>query len=119
MENFFYDDRFCSDISDLMDIFDIEEKDLKDLEDDWSAKIELTELEPIFKVDAKKLCKLLCDCNEERLGEDFDNRDEEKLIKAISESCDFEKLKELLPKYYYPTCKFKTITKQDLIDYCA
>lgn len=25
MENFFYDDRFCSDLSDLMDVFDIDE----------------------------------------------------------------------------------------------
>jgi 5'-deoxynucleotidase YfbR-like HD superfamily hydrolase len=117
MENFFYDDRFCGDLSYLMDVFDIEEP--KNLKDDWTCEIELTELEPIFKVDAKKLCQLLCNCNEERLGEEFDSKDEERLLKAITESCDFEKLKELLPKYYYPQSKFKVVTKQDLIDYCA
>lgn len=116
MENFFYDENFCSDLSDLMEVFDIKEP--KELKDGWTCKVELTELEPIFKINAEKLCQLLCDCNEERLGEDFDNRDEERVIKAIKESCDFDKLKELLPKYYYPRSNFKVVTKQDLIDYC-
>lgn len=117
MENFFYDDKFIGDLSDLMDTLDIE--DPKDLVDDWTCRVELTELEPIFKTDAKKMFELLCDCNEERIGEDFDNSDEEKITKAIATSFDFEKLKELLPKYYFPQSKFKVITKQDLIDYCS
>ncbi len=120
MENFFIDDNFCSDLEDLIRVCDLEDDNaIANLEEDWTCKIELTDLEPIFKVDAKKLCELLCDCNEERLGENFDNRDEEKLIKAITESCDFEKLKELLPKYYYPNRKFETITKADLIEYVS
>ena len=28
MENFFYDDKFCSDLSDLMDVFDIDEENV-------------------------------------------------------------------------------------------
>ena len=117
MENFFYDDEFCGDLSNIMDLIDIE--DPKELNDDWTCKIELAKLEPIFKVDANNVFTLLCDSNEERLGEDFDSREEARILKAIAESFDFEKLKELLPKYYYPSNEFKTITKQDLIDYCS
>lgn len=119
MENFFYDDRFCSDISDIFEIFDIEEEKLNELSETWNCKVELTTLEPVFKVDAEELSELLLDCNEERLSENFDDSDEKKIKKAITESCDFEKLKDLLPKYYYPNGKFVTITKKDLIEWCA
>jgi len=117
MENFFYDDRFCSDLSDLMDIFDIEEP--KNLKDDWTCKVGLSQLEPIFKVDAENLLKLLCYDNEERIGEDFDEKDEAKILISINKSVDFNKLKELLPQYYYPTSKFEIITKADLIEYVS
>jgi hypothetical protein len=50
MENFFYDDRFCSDISDLMDVFDIDDENLAELEDDWSVTCEETTLEKMFVV---------------------------------------------------------------------
>ncbi len=114
MENFFYDDRFCSDVSDLFDIFDIDDENLDELPDDWSVKVELTDLEPIFKIDADNLCQLLADANEDRLSEDFD--EEANVLKALKDSIDFEKLKEALPKLYYPNNKYVTITKQDLID---
>lgn len=113
MENFFINDKFYMDLCDLIDDLD----GIDNLSEDWKVKVELSDLEPIFKVDAKKLLEILCDCNEERLGEDFDTRDEERILKAIKESCDFEKLKELLPNLYYPNNKFHIITKQDLIDY--
>ena len=115
MEHFIYDDTFCSDLEDLANIFDIEEDNVNDLKDDWTVKVELSDLEPIFNIDADNLCQLLADANEDRLSEDFD--EEAKVLKALKESIDFNKLKELLPKLYYPNGKFETITKADLVEW--
>jgi hypothetical protein len=113
MEHFFYDDRFCSDLEDLANVFWIDEYNVNELKDDWNVKVELSDLEPIFKVDADSLCQLLADANEDRLSEDFD--EEAKVLEALKETIDFEKLKEALPKLCYPNGKFETITKADLV----
>lgn len=113
MENFFYDDTFCSDLDDLANVFDIDEDNANELQDDWQVKVEMSDLEPIFNIDADNLCQLLADANEDRLSEDFD--EEARVLKALKEIIDFEKLKEALPKLYYPNNKFETITKADLV----
>jgi hypothetical protein len=115
MENFFYEGDFCVDIDDLLFHTGIEEDDINDLKDDWQIRVELSDLEPIFNIDAYNLCQLLVDANEDRLFEDFD--EEARVLKALKETIDFEKLKEALPKLYYPNNKFETITKKDLIDW--
>jgi hypothetical protein len=115
MEHFFYEDSFCSDIEDLARLFDIDEDNVNELKDDWQVKVELSDLEAIFEIDANSLCQLLADANEDRLSEDFD--EEAKVLKALKESIDFEKLKEKLPKLYYPNNKFEILTKVDLLDW--
>jgi hypothetical protein len=115
MENFFYDDTFCLDLEDLARVFDIDEENVNELKDDWQVKVELSDLEPIFNIDAEKLCQLLADANEDRLSENFD--EEEKVLKALKEMIDFDKLKDTLPKLYYPNNKFETITKADLVEW--
>jgi hypothetical protein len=115
MEHFFYDDTFCSDLEDLARVLDIDEDNVNDLKDDWQARVELSDLEPIFNVDAENLCQLLADANEDRLSEDFD--EEAKVLKALKETIDFDKLKDALPKLYYPNNKFETITKADLVEW--
>lgn len=113
MENFFYNDSFCTDIGDLIDILEIDDPNI--LKDDWQVRVEMSDLEPIFNIDADNLCQLLADANEDRLSEDFD--EEAKVLKALQDSIDFEKLKEALPKLYYPNNKFETITKADLVEW--
>jgi hypothetical protein len=115
MQNFFYEDTFCSDLADLAELFDIDEDNVNDLKDDWQQRVELSELEPIFKIDADNLCQLLADANEDRLSEDFN--EEAKIIKALKESIDFDKLNGLLPKLYYPSNKFEIVTKADFVDF--
>ena len=115
MEHFFYDDTFCSDLEDLANVFDIDEDNVNELKDDWLVRVELSDLEPIYNVDADNLCQLLADANEDRLSEDFD--EEAKVLKALKETIDFGKLKEALPKLYYPNNKFETITKADLVEW--
>ena len=115
MENFLYDDTFCSNLEDLAYLFEIDEDNVNQLKDDWQVIVELSDLEPIFNVDANYLCQLLVDANEDRLPEDFD--EEAKVLKALKEAIDFEKLKEALPKLYYPNNKFEKITKADLVEW--
>ena len=115
MEDFFYEDTFCSDLEDLANVFYIDEDNVNELKDDWQVKVELSDLEPIFDVDADYLCQLLADANEDRLSEDFD--EEVKVLKALKETVDFEKLKEALPKLYYPNGKYEIITKSKLVEW--
>lgn len=114
MENFFYNENFYSDLSELMNDIDIDEDSINELKDDWQIRVELTDLEPIFELDADSLCQLLADANEDRLTENFD--EEQKVLAALNECIDFEKLKEKLPKLYYPNGKFMSLKKSDLID---
>lgn len=115
MEHFFYDDTFCTDLEDLANIVYIDEDNVNELKDDWQVKVELSDLEPIFNIDAENLCQLLADANEDRLSEDFD--EEAKVLKALKETIDFDKLKDALPKLYYPSSKIETITKADLVEW--
>ncbi len=115
MENFFYYDSFCMDLDKLADLCDIDEDNVNDLKDDWQVKVELSDLEPIFNVDAENLCQLLADANEDRLSVDFD--EEKKVLKALKETIDFDKLQDALPKLYYPNNKFKSITKSNMVEW--
>lgn len=113
MENFFYDDMFCSDLEDLANIFDVDENNVNELDEDWRVLVQMSNLETIFKVNANLLCRLLVDSNEDRFS--FDFSEESKVIKALEKTIDFEKLNEALPRLYYPKNDYETITKSDLV----
>jgi hypothetical protein len=115
MEHFFHDDDFCSDLDDLARIFDIEEDNINELDEDWKTIIELSDLEPIFSPDAEELCHILANFYEDRLTEEFG--EEARVLKALKECIDFEKLKETLPKLYYPNGVYEKVTKSDLVDW--
>jgi hypothetical protein len=115
MEHFFYNENFCSGIEDLARVFDIDEDNVNQLKDDWHVKVELSDLEPIFDIDADSLCQLLARANEDRLSEDFD--EESKVLKALKETIDFDKLKDALPHFFYPNNQYETITKADLVEW--
>ena len=111
IRNFFIEDEFFSTLEDLVEYTQVE---VDELDDNWSIKVELSDLEPIFNIDAKNLCQMLGDCNEDRLT-DYEE-EEQKVLNALKESIDFDKLRGLLPKYYYPNGKFVTLTKQDFLE---
>ena len=113
MENFFYDDEYCSSLYDLAKLLGIDGTNLNDLDVYWYIEVELADLEPIFNVDADSLCQLLADANEDRLSED--SNEGLRVLLALQESIDFEKLRELLPKLYYPNGKYGYITNDDLV----
>ncbi len=120
MENFFYEEHFCSDLSDLMDVFDIDEDNLKELEEDWIVKIEEASLEKIFVLKKEFVTDAIVretDTWEERFPEESDHIFD-KIKKAISESIDIEKMNELLPSLYYSNGNKSVITKHDLVEWC-
>ncbi len=118
MENFFYDDKFCSDLSDLFDIFDIDDENIAELPDDWSATCEETTLEKMFEIKKDFAVNAIVeqtDTWEERFPEESDDLFK-RIKKAISDAIDIDKLNEAIPSLYYANGKKFVITKQDLID---
>ncbi len=119
MENFFYEDRFCSELSDLMDVFDITEENIKDLDENWSVSVMASKLEKIFQFEQKFVVDAIVqqtDTWEERFPEESDSTFEA-IEKAIKAGIDIDKINSLLPSIWYPTDGEFIITKQDLIDY--
>ena len=112
-ETFYYNDKHYSELCALMEDLDITEENLAELEEDWTLKVEETDLEPMFTLDADWICERL---DEERMSEDGDEADS--INELLKTHIDFTKINELMPKLYYPNNTFFTITKKDLIEYC-
>jgi len=119
MENFFYNENFCSDIESLMSDLDLDEDEIQDLEDDWHVTCEETTLEKIFVI--KKDFAVNAIMNQTETWEDRFPEECDDLFKriesAIEQSIDIEKMNNLLPELYYPNGKMFKITKKDLLDY--
>jgi len=121
MKNFFYDDRFCTDIEDLMCELDIDEETLSDMEDDWEIECEETTLEKIFVMKKEFITNTILnrtDIWEDRFPEDSDDIFKQIEI-AIDNSIDVDKLNKGLPSLYYPNGKRFKIKKSDLIEYTS
>ncbi len=117
MENFFIEDKFCYDLDCLISHLDLDETDeIEALEEDWSIDVEQGELEPMFILTANKIAEMLFNHNEERYSEE--GKEDEKIIKALKDCVDFEKLNSLIPKMYYGGNTVK-ITKADLLEYIS
>lgn len=114
MENFFVEENFMHDIGCLLTHCDIEEEDVKDLPEDWDIEVEEAINEPMFKLDAEELQEMLFNSNEERYSEE--GNEDKKIIKALNECIDFEKLNSMIPKLWYGRKTIK-ITKKDLLEY--
>jgi hypothetical protein len=120
MENFFYNDVFCSDIGDLMLEIDIDEELISELGEDWEINCEETTLEKIFVVKKDFATGAIMDATEkweDRFPEDSDNVGKQ-IENAINEAIDIDKLNDRLPSLYYPNGKMFKITKADLVEWC-
>jgi len=116
MENFFIEENFMHDIGCLLTHCDIEEEDVKDLPDDWDIEVQEAIYEPMFKLDVYKIQEMLFNNNEERYSEE--GNEDTKIIKALNECIDFEKLNSMIPILWYGG-KTKKITKADLLEYVS
>lgn len=111
MENFVIDDKFYRDLEEL--IYDIsEEEDLSDLEDDWEIEAFECNLEPVVTLNVDWIMGRI---STDRLGEEDEPFDQ--ISKILNEEIDFEKINNLIPKYYYPGRSKFTITKKDLLEW--
>ena len=116
MENFFIKDEFFSTLDDLIDYIGL---DVEELDDNWTTKVKLSELEPMFQFNEKFIVDAIInntDLFEDRFPEDSDNIFD-KIKEGIIASVDLEKLNKMIPSLYYPNCDYRIITKQDLLDF--
>ena len=84
---------------------------MESLADDWTAKVELTALEPMIKFDKDWI---LSHIDDERIDED------EASLRSLENILDeykdvLEEIATRIPNLYYGTCRYITITKQDLL----
>lgn len=113
-ETYYYNDNFYFDFESLSeDLFETEEE-IRALPDDYELKVNLCELEPIVVFTAEKIAEHTVD--EERYSEDGCDREVQRIIDALKESVDFEKLNSLIPKLWFPSKRFITFKKQDFIN---
>lgn len=112
MENFFLDDKFCSDLGDLCHHLDLDDDAIAALPDDWFVEVVESSLEPVVKLSADWIVNKV---NDDRWTED--GNEVGKVYKAL-ELIDFDKVNAAMPTLYYesrPLKKFK-IKKADLLD---
>lgn len=114
MENFFYDDKFYSELSDLIDDVTMD-GDPNELDDDWGVTCFESKLEPLVVLSKSWLQEIIFDTEEERFPEEHESTNK-KLSKAL-DCIDFSMANELMPKLYYPTKTSFTINKKDVLEY--
>ena len=109
-ESFFIDDEFYDDIYHYAESMDGE---IEDLEDDWAIQVTACELQPLVTLTPDWIVERIC---EERFSEDNSDQEYEKIIKALKQCIDFDKLNSLMPKLNYATREKYFITKTDLLE---
>ena len=116
MENFFIDDKFYSNVEELLEDLEIETVD--EIPENYSEKAESASLEPISKgITYEYLVDTVFSYLEDRMPEDYTKEFEDKIVNAIKQSLDIDKLHSLMPKLWYANNEFITITREDLISY--
>src|SRR5688572_20563640 len=111
MENFFYNDKFYSDLGALCDDLDLDEKAIAKLPDDWSIEVTESSLEPIATISARSILQGIDD---DRWPEESDSV-ERKVIRVL-ETIDFAAINAAMPELYYDTKKHFSIKKSDLLE---
>jgi hypothetical protein len=110
MENFFYNDKFYSDLGELCDDLDLDDDAIAALPDDWSIEATESKCEKIANITPQFIAQAIDDV---RWPEDSDNVFD-KVIKALK-GIDYAAINAAMPELYYDTEKPFSIEKSDLI----
>lgn len=122
MKNFFLGDTFHLDLDSLIDSLEYDD-DLLNLPDDWSCELQTTNAEKPFVLTKEFVISAILeqlDKFENRLPDSESDLNEivtQEIENAIYQSVDIDVLNKLIPYLYYPTGKYFTITKSDLLKY--
>lgn len=107
----FNDDVFCDDIDDLFNHLALDYGDnLEDLDDDWTAKVELTQKEPMINFNKDWI---LQNIDEERVDEDGECLEKFSRVLDMYEAV-LSQINEKVPKLWYGTNRYAIINKRDL-----
>lgn len=112
MENFFYEDKFYSDLEDLASDMEIYEDTVQALPENWEITCMACESQKLVTLDADWIIERI---DSERFPEESD-RTEARLKKSLA-TIDFNKVNELIPSVWYPMDKDFKITKSDLVEH--
>lgn len=110
IENFFYNDKFYSDIEEFMLDLEIDEETIEDAADFYRCKF--GQLEPLFVLDADWILERI---DEERFSENQNDKEYKKIEEALSQ-IDFAKVNEKIPQMWYESYEKFEITKADLYE---
>lgn len=113
LENFFYNNKFYYEVSELIDEIESDECEIHELPDDYKLECFKSELSPLVEFDAQWIAERI---DEERFSDDNCDGEFTKIVKALNECIDFEKLNSMIPKMYYETRMKFYITKQELLN---
>jgi len=110
---YYYNENFYDEISDIVEDWDFEQ-----VGESFTLKVENCTLEPIIELSAELIADSLEGDLEERHSE-HDAEDElNKIIRALKENIDFEKLNSDMPKLWYPNSTFIYLSKAELLSFC-
>jgi len=105
------DDRFYDEVQDIAE--DLEYDFLMEQADDFTIEAYECDLERIGYLSAQVIAERAFD--EDRFSENMDE-DQERIIKILDGSIDFDLINSYLPKLWYPSNRKVVFTKQELID---
>ena len=107
---YYYNENFYDEINQI-----ITDWALCGINDDEIIKVENCTLEPIITLTAELIAESLEDELEERFSEDNDEDEFKRIIAALKNNIDFDKLNSKMPKLWYPNGTFESFTKAELI----
>jgi len=114
MEHLFYDGNFYSELSEYLEYHDIKREEVESYPDDYKLEMNGSKLEPIVQFDAEWISERIC---EERFSENNCDSETSKIMKALNDCIDFDKLNSQIPKLYYENRRDKCVfTKADLLE---
>jgi len=110
-EMYYYNDTFYPSMEDLAEGLELEDDENSD---DTIFKVEDCDLEPVFKLDSRKLYEMLVGEFEDRSSEDGDEWDtvEDLLKKYVN----FDEINARIPDLWFPNGTYKEWTKKKLIE---
>lgn len=110
---YIFNDEFYESEGDIIEYglsFDREE--LEAQPDDFTIRVELAEQQPIVQINSSWIVERIDD---ERFSDIGVNDEALAIKKILDENIDWESINKLLPTLYYPTRKFLTLTKAELL----
>ena len=116
MEHFYRSGEFYSDLSDYIESKGLSEQGINNLPEDFKLEVKCSYEERLITFTPSLILSMI---DEERFSEAEQEYEAEKILKALEECVDFEKLNSKIPTMLYEGNDKHYFTKQDFLDAIA